>query len=92
MAEKGLKYQVKTDWPLILTTIGVFLLEFEILKTIDFDIALMVARDETDEFNKILWNTTKFSRFNSQIHSAVKGMIKVSIEVEKFVLKLANIF
>lgn len=30
--------------------------------------------------------------FYSQIHSAVKGMIKVSIEVEKFVLKLVNIF
>ena len=51
-----------------------------------------VAQYETDSFKKMLQNTTKSLLLHSQIHSEVKWVIKVSIEMEKFILELANIF
>ena len=47
---------------------------------------LKVAQYETDSFKKMLQNTTKFSSPHFQIHT------EVSIEMEKFILELANIF
>ena len=51
-----------------------------------------VAQDETDSFKKMLQKTTKFLLLHSQIHSEVKWVIKVSIDMEKFILRLANFF
>ena len=51
-----------------------------------------VAQYETDLFKKMLQNTTKSLLPHSQIHSEVKWVIKVSIEMEKFISELANIF
>ena len=54
--------------------------------------AIKVAQDETDSFKKMLQKTTKFLLPHSHIHSEVKWVIKVSIDMEKFILRLANFF